>query len=923
MRLPYLLFSLSLACVFAQVKPLRTADFNRFETAGAAILSPDGKWLAFTVTRPNRQNELRLVSTAGGETRVFALATQPAFSSTSAWLAFGIGVSEAEEEKLQKDKKPVRLKLGLVDLGKGEQVTVDGVQSFAFSPDGTQLAMRRYGAERPASGGGGASTAPGGAAADATPSTAPLIVRQLATGRDLTFGNVSEFAWQNLPGKGRLLAMTVSFEGKAGNGVHLFDPLTGTVRVLDSGVAEFSGLAWRKKSADLACLRSRESDSQEGPTHEILAWTNAGSAGESAHRLDPAATQALSPEMRVVAFRKPSWADDGSTLFVGVAEWEKKPPKKEGSATKDDPPGVDVWHWRDTIVMPKQEIDLKVDRERSTLAAWNLSDSRFVRLGDVHTEQVVPLAQPHRAYALTWTAYAMDRSIGRHAADLSLVDTATGSRREIRKNIRYDYYLRPSPGGRYLSFVENDHYWTVNTETGAVVNISRNVPTSFIDRESDFTVKQKPPFGVAGWTRNDGAILLYDKFDLWQVSADGSGFRKLTEGAAAQVVHRYVQLDPDEEFIDTSGPVYVSLFGLWTKQSGYARLRDGKTQQVMLQDRWIGRLVKARDTATYAYASGTSMEAPNYFVATGELAEGKKVSDVSPIQREYSRGRSELVEYRTPAGRRLQGALYYPADFEAGKKYPLVVYLYERLSDNLHRWVAPSERDYYNHAVLNAQGYFVLMPDIVYRPREPGVSTVECVNAALQAVLKKGHVDAKRLGVMGHSWGGFEASYLAAQSKLFAAAVAGAPITNLVSNYGNHHWRQGIAETDHIETGQQRMEVPLWEDLPAYVRNSAVYHVQNMTTPLLIEVGDNDGTVHFHQGVEMYNIARRGGKPTVLLVYSGEDHGLRKRQNQVDYQRRILAWFGHYLKGEPAETWITEGESHLQRQKALKAAAGK
>jgi dipeptidyl aminopeptidase/acylaminoacyl peptidase len=179
-------------------------------------------------------------------------------------------------------------------------------------------------------------------------------------------------------------------------------------------------------------------------------------------------------------------------------------------------------------------------------------------------------------------------------------------------------------------------------------------------------------------------------------------------------------------------------------------------------------------------------------------------------------------------------------------------------------------------------------------------------------------VDEKKVGILGHSWGGFDSVFLATHTNIFAAAVAGAPITDLVSNYGNHHWSSGIAETDHIETGQQRMQVPIYEDLQAYIRNSAVFNVQNMTTPLLIEVGDSDGTVFFHQGVELYNIARRAKKEVVLIEYAGEDHGLTKKADQIDYQHRIFAWFGHYLKGEPAEGWIENGQSYLDRQKELK-----
>ncbi len=225
--------------------------------------------------------------------------------------------------------------------------------------------------------------------------------------------------------------------------------------------------------------------------------------------------------------------------------------------------------------------------------------------------------------------------------------------------------------------------------------------------------------------------------------------------------------------------------------------------------------------------------------------------------------------------------------------------------------------------MFTSQGYAFLQPDIVFRPREPGLSVADCVGAAVKKVIAMGVADPARVGIVGHSWGGFDTVFLSTHTKLFAAGVAGAPITDLVSNYGNHHWTSGIAETDHIETGQQRMEVPIWEDLQAYIRNSAVFGVHTMTTPLMVAFGDNDGTVHWHQGVELYNIARRAKKDVVMLVYTGEDHGLRRRPNQLDYQRRILQWFGHYLKGEPAPSWISEGVTFLDREQELKRAKAK
>ncbi len=312
-------------------------------------------------------------------------------------------------------------------------------------------------------------------------------------------------------------------------------------------------------------------------------------------------------------------------------------------------------------------------------------------------------------------------------------------------------------------------------------------------------------------------------------------------------------------------------------------------------------------------------DSPDLFVGGPELQSARQVTATNPFQAGFAWGRSELVDFKTPKGRALQGALYYPAGFEPGKKYPMIVYIYELLSQNVHRYVAPSDREYYNTSVFTSLGYFVFQPDIVFTPRQPGVSVAECVTAGVKQVIQTGLVDPARVGVVGHSMGGFDASFLATHTDgVFAAAVAGAPITDLVSYYGDHHWGQGIAETDHIETGQERMVVPLYEDFQAYVDNSAVFGAHSMTVPLLLEAGDVDGIVGWHQSVELYNIARRAGRNVVMVAYMGEDHGLRQKKNQIDYQRRILAWFGHYLKGEPAEAWITEGQSYLDRQAEVK-----
>ena len=957
-----LVFFVLTVCFGAQAKkPPTFADYGKWETLSSpgdyGGFSPDGRWLVYAINRSSGENELRITNLADGKTEAAAFGTRPAFSSDSKWIAYSIGQSEAEREKLRKQKKPVQAKLGLMNLATGETATFEGIQSFAFSKDGGYLAMQKYRPEPPS----GSTTPPGGGGSDEAEERpgATLIVRDLSGGSDTTFGNVSQFAWQNAE-KSHMLAMTISAEGKTGNGVHLFDPESAMLRVLDSSDSIYKNLSWRKDAADLAVLRSKTDETKEDPIYVVLLWTGLGKT-ESQLSYDPTADSTFPEGLRTVTFRPLSWSEDGKVLFLGIANWEdkitpsgekkedkeerkeeEKGEKQEEEKEKEEPATVEIWHWKDVYVMPWQKVHANQDRQRNMLAALHLETGKFVQLGqDLIYERVRPIRNTNLAYVAEWSKYAMERSIGRPAADIYLQDITTGKRTMLKECIN-DRYVEASPGGKYLLFMQDGHFWTIDIATRAITNITENAPVSFINYESDSTQKvypdklQKPPFGIEGWTKSDEAVLLYDKYDMWQVASDGSKVQRLTEGAVEQVRHRLVRLDEyaggmwwrrsitsqsaEDLWIDFSKPVYLSIYGEWTKKSGYAQLKPGSdlTRLVWL-DKNVGSLAKAKDAEMYRYIAQDYDDSPDIFVGGPDLKDTKQVTETNPFQSDYAWGRSELIDYVTDKGRKLQGALFYPAGYEEGKKYPMIVYNYELLSQNIHRYVAPSDRSYYNISVFTTHGYFVLEPDIVFRIRQPGWSVVECITAGVKKVIEMEVVDPERVGIVGHSMGGFNTSFVATHTNgIFAAAVAGAPIADLVSYYGDHHWGSGIAETDHIETGQERMEVALYEDFQAYVDNSAVYNVHNMTTPLLLEHGDSDGIIAWYQSIMLYNIARRAEKNVVMLGYIGEDHGLRKKQNQKDYQRRILAWFAHYLKGEPAEDWITKGKSFLEREAEIK-----
>jgi hypothetical protein len=914
-----------------QNSPVTAADYGKWESLGGGSLSPNGEWIVSQLRRVDGTFELRLYATAepspasspaSPTSRILESGGSPAFSRDSRWLAYSVGFSEDEREAMQKKKEPLHNKMGLIDLSGAdlEPDVVAGVASFEFSDDGAYLAMHRYGPE------------------ESETDSADLVVRDLSSGADINFGNIAESSWQD---EGSLLAMTVAAEGRAGNGIHLYDPASGALRVLASGDADFSQLTWREESADLAALRSVEDEDYEEPTQLVLVWRDLATAtgsGIDALTFDPASHAGFPADMRVVDSRQPSWSDDGSKLFLGIREWESKPASEEtieiepapadDEATEDvqlgeapeskiEPADVDIWHTKDERLIPMQRLQKQRDLGRSYLSVWHINADRFVRLGTDLMETATVLEGQQHVTETDRAPYRFENMFDRTRNDVYLIDVATGERTKVIEATWY--YRGGSATGRYLAYFSDDHYWVYDIETGERTNITADVPTTFVNMEYDTPVReQDPPYGMAGWSLSDEALLLYDRYDIWGVHPDGSGSVNFTHGADDEVRHRYAQLDRDQDFIDLEEPVYMSLYGQWTKKYGYARMQHGQDpERLVFLDKNVGRLAKAEDAEVYAYIVQGFDDSPDNFVGGPTLADAHQVGATNPFQSDYAWGRSELVDYENSHGKRLQGALFYPAGYEPGKQYPMIVYVYEQLSRGVHSYTTPSERSPYNTSVFNSHGYFVLHPDIVYRDRDPGPSAVDCVEAAVKEVLDTGMIDSERVGLVGHSWGGYEASFIPTQTDIFATSVAGAALTNFFSFYGTLHWNIGMAETQHFETGQGRMDVPYWEDMEAYARNSPVIHIMDLETPMLLFFGDNDGTVDFRQGVELYNYARRAGKFMVMLVYADEPHSARQKKNQVDYHHRILDWFDHFLKGEPAPPWISDGVSVIDRDKEV------
>jgi dipeptidyl aminopeptidase/acylaminoacyl peptidase len=867
----------------AQDRPLLTPDdYGQFESLAASALSARGDWLAYGIRRVDEYEELRVVELATDSTRAFPWGRSPVFSPDGRWLAWMIG-SEDEEEDEARDEA------ALLDLTTGEERTWRRVRSVAFDAEGRFLALHGHPLE------------------DAEGRGADLRVVELAGGAVTSFGNVDAFAWSET---GSLLAMALATGTEDGNGVQLFHAPDGRLRALESSGSAYRHLSWREGGADLAVLRSVEPAGADSTAHTLLAWR--GLDGPDPERMELGPTpEGVADTLRVVGFRAPAWSDDGRHLSLGLRPWTED---EDDDDEEDEPTPADVqlWHSRDVLIFPQQQSRAGNLARATLLAVWTPEEDRILQVGTA-LDRTASLTDDWRfGIERDPDPYPWGTMFGRPYHDLWVTEVATGTRQKALEEVRYSWV---SPGGRFLLSFDGADYWTQDLDSGEEARITEALPTDFANLEYDTPTDLLPPHGVGGWLAGDAGVFLYDRHDVWRVSTDGGGGQRLTDGAAGEVTHRLIRTGaelpsgafrPDE-------PLYLSLRDEATEQRGFARIPagasapSGAAQHLLLEDAWPRSLVRADSAEVYLFRTEARDRPPELILAGPELADGRVVARTNPFLEDVAWTRAELLHFDSEAGVPLKGVLLYPADHDPSREYPMIVYTYEQLSGGMHAFQVPSQRSYYNFTVWTQEGYFVLLPDIIYRARDPGVSALEAVRPAVATVVDRGLVDPARVGLIGHSWGGYQATYLPTRTDIFAASVAGAPLTDFKSFMGQIHWGGGNPEVTHWETGQARMEVPYWEDVEAHLRNSPAHFAHEMDTPLLMAFGDDDGVVEWWQGTLFYNFARRAGKEMVLVVYEGEGHGFTREPNQIDYHRRILEWFGHYLKGEPPPAWIREG----------------
>lgn len=945
-------------------RQLTLADLLAWKVVRTPQLSNDGRWFAYELspnegdaevvirsTAPNGQEwRFPVGSATSGATGGPPASSALSMSGSSRWVAFLVRASAESARNRARAAgaggasaaapAATSPSLVVVSVADGSKREFENVRSFRFAGDTSSWLAIQHGASN-AGATSGSLLRLVNLAAPATAPTTPIP-------------NVTEFAFDDA---GQLMAYAITTPDDLGNSLQLRRLSNGETRALDTFKAAYRRITWGDSSTALAALRvNTDTSNTVDEIVNILVWPRA-TAPDAAHRID-GKTAGLPAERVLSSDYAIAFASGGGSLYLGLraprpprprttpgagAPPSTSPAPGAGSGgrvaaapqTDADVPSLVLWHWKDARTQATQQVQETADRGFAHVAVYGIASKTLVPLTDEKLRGLQRGPRDTWGIASDAAQYELDASIRGYAyRDIYAVNLSTGERQLIQAKV---------PGGGGGGFgggastafsPDNSKYayydlgeWKVyDFTTGQTRVVTTGIANNFYDDEDDHN-QVKPAIGGAllGWTRDNASLLVRDNWDIWKLSATGAPARNLTVNGRTSHTRYITRLSwdtRDRRGIDPAAPLFIETYEEYTKKEGLVTVdvARGGVRVVSSEDAKVDYR-RARDANVWAFTRQTAVAFPDWYAADNGLTNVRRLTTANPQQSEvaWTPG-ARLIEYKCDnSDERRQAVLYLPAGYEPGKTYPMLTYIYELLSQNFNVYQQPNATRYANASVYTSRGYAYLMPDIKYTLNEPGRSAVWCVVPAVQAAIATGMIDTARVGLQGHSWGGYQTTFITTQTNIFKTAVAGAPLTDMVSMFGSVYWNTGSTDGSIFISSQGRFTGGPNEVPEAYMRNSPQVHAQHLSIPFMMLHNDRDGAVDFNQGITYYNHLRQLGKEVVLLEYVGENHGLARPANQKDYALRMTEWFDTFLRDQPAPDWMQTGIPRLQMESHLKA----
>jgi len=902
-------FSIKIYAQEPSKRPLQIDDFAGWKTLVNTLISNNGKYISFELN-PER-GDGNLILKHNNKSDTIPRGNHAEFGPENDYLVFQIKqpddtIRKAKRDKVQKDKMP-KDSIGILVFNQYRLVKFPKVKSFqipeekgywvAFTTesepakkDTTEKAKNKKAHKQPGDN---------------------LVLFEIQSADTIVYPNVTEY---NYSKKGDAIYFVQQYKDSVNTRsvLNVFDTRNGSKKVLFASEGWIEMATPGESGSKYAFLFSQDT------IKEKVYALYFGTSEISAEKIVDGYTQGIPVGWTPSNNGRIYFSEDGLKLYFGTAESPEPEPKD--TLLDEDKPKLDIWNWKDLELQPQQKLEADKENKRTYLAVYHVDLKRFIQLADLNVKQVFTIQKGNGNAGLGYdeTPYLRASNwTGKSDRDFYLVDFKSGIKRQM---VTEKSYVRLSPDGKYIIWYEpaDSSYYSKSTDINDLEthSLTKVIPVNFYDEENDRPMDPSP-YGIAGWSEDDRFVYIYDRYDIWKI--DPSGVRVpvcVTKafGRRNSTRLRYIKLDRDLEYIPSNEPILLSAIDERTMSQGFfsARLNTVKDPELLMMDKyWFDGVNKAKEADKIIWTKQSVSEFPNLWSSNLKFDNQEKLSNANPQQKEFNWATAELVKWNSFSGEELKGILYKPENFDPNKKYPMLVYFYERNSEYLYRHQYP----YPSHSTINktfyaSNGYLVFVPDITYKVGYPGQSAFNAIVSGTQYLIDKySFVDKNKIGLQGQSWGGYQTAYLVTQTDIYAAAMAGAPVSNMTSAYGGIRWGTGLSRMFQYEHTQSRIGGTLWEKPLLYIENSPLFYAPKVNTPLLIMHNDEDTAVPWYQGIEFFVALRRLNKPVWMLSYNGELHNLRSSSwaDRVDLSKRMFQFFNHYLKGKPAPEWMEKG----------------
>ena len=680
--------------------------------------------------------------------------------------------------------------------------------------------------------------------------------------------------------------------------------------------------AFDEDASQLAFVAERDSSSKALKKFYKLYYYKTGA--DSATLRADRNTTGVSKNLIISENYSLNFSKDGKRLFFGLAPDR---PVKDTLIPDFEKAALDIWNYKDDDLQPYQLKNVDKDLKKSYLSVLDINKNSVLQLVDEKFPTIditkegdgnifYTTSNYGKRVASQWQGFTLE--------DVYSINPNTAEKKLIVKDFKGNIY--PSYTGKYLLMYDEKQksYSVYNGETNQLYKIATDIKLPLYDEENDLP-DDPQSYGIMKWMQDDRYVLIYDRYDVWKVDPNAKEKSVvITDGRKNKIEYRYINVDKDEKFIKPDQQLFFHVFNELNKDGGFTFINLKGLNILNFYENFsvgysISQLFKSKNSLNIVFSKENFNSSPNiYFEPLIEAFDETKIqngsfneiqlSHINPQQSQYLWGSAELFKWKAYTGKITEGILYKPENFDSTKKYPMLVYFYERNNTTLYSYRSPSPTpSALNIPFFVSRGYIVFVPDIWYINGHPGKSAYDYVVSGTRALIKKGFVDSTKIGLQGQSWGGYQTAYLITQTNLFAAAWAGAPVVNMFSAYGGIRWESGINRQFQYEKTQSRIGATIWERPDLYIENSPLFHLPKVKTPLVIMSNDADGAVPWYQGIEFFTAMRRLNKPVWLLQYNNEAHNLLERKNRKDIQIREQQFFDWLLKGDKPPTWITDG----------------